>query len=294
MTILQAVCEFKNIQGCSLKANVSLPGAQHPPVLVCIHGGALIAGSRNYPSRYQASLYRRAGFAVVSIDYRLAPETLLPDIVDDIRDALAWVRGEGARSFHWATERLVVLGGSAGGYLSLMTGSFTPKPSAIVSFYGYGDILGDWYTQPSEYYCRTVAPITREEALASVGTTGGRAKTNGRDNRFKFYLYCRQQGTWPEAVSGYRLPGERVKLAPFCPAHTVRKDYPPTLLLHGDSDTDVPYQQSVQMAQALDARRVENRLITVPGGGHGFDSDTRNPEVKRILEDVVAFMKQHA
>ncbi len=65
-------------------------------------------------------------------------------------------------------------------------------------------------------------------------------------------------------------------------------------MLHGDADTDVPYQQSVQMAQALDARKVEHRLITVPGGGHGFDSDTRNPEVKRILEDVVAFIKQRS
>ncbi len=98
MPILQAVCEYKKAQGCSLKADVLLPGTKRPPVLLCIHGGALIGGSRKYLGNYQSNLYRRAGFAVVSIDYRLAPETLLPGIIDDIRDALAWVRGEGARS----------------------------------------------------------------------------------------------------------------------------------------------------------------------------------------------------
>jgi len=61
---------------------------------------------------------------------------------------------------------------------------------------------------------------------------------------------------------------------PFCPVHHVTKDYPPALLLHGDQDTDVPYQQSVMMAEALARAGVEHELITIPGGGHGFDPAT--------------------
>ena len=52
---------------------------------------------------------------VVSIDYRLAPETKLPAIVEDVQDACRWVRERGPKLFRIAPERLAVMGGSAGG-----------------------------------------------------------------------------------------------------------------------------------------------------------------------------------
>ena len=78
--------------------------------------------------------------------------------------------------------------------------------------------------------------------------------------------------------------------------------YPPTLLIHGDADTDVPYSQSVQMAEALRRAGVQHELITVPGGGHGLgiqqyfrEAATRPADdpVKRIYERVLAFLNAH-
>jgi acetyl esterase/lipase len=232
----------------------------------------------------------KAGFAIASIDYRLAPETKIDFIMEDIQDALQWVRDEGARIFNWDVDRVAVVGGSAGGYLSLMTGTFAAKPRAIVSFYGYGDILGDWYTKPSEHYCRTQPLYTPEEAWASVGK---RITASGSSKRYKFYFYCRQQGIWPEAVSGYNTQTNREKLLRFCPAYNVQAGYPPTLLLHGDKDTDVPYEQSVQMSQVLQQHGIENELITIQGGGHGFDDNMKDPTVKRAIDRVVEFLNQH-
>ena len=40
----------------------------------------------------------KAGYVVVSIDYRLAPETKLPAILDDVKDAFAWIRSEGPKA----------------------------------------------------------------------------------------------------------------------------------------------------------------------------------------------------
>jgi acetyl esterase/lipase len=88
MPVLQATCEYKNINGCSIKTDVFLPSAQHPPVILYLHGGGLISGSRGYMLNYQTKLYQKAGFAVVAADYRLAPETKLPAILDDIKDAI--------------------------------------------------------------------------------------------------------------------------------------------------------------------------------------------------------------
>ncbi len=175
MPILQALCEYKNVKGCSIKADVFLPSIANPPVVVHFHGGALISGSRKYLPAYQAKRLNQAGLAVVACDYRLAPETRLEDIITDIQDAIGWVKTDGAGLFGWNANRVAVMGGSAGGYLSLMSGTFEQKPKAIVSFYGYGDILGEWYTRPSEYYCRRPL-ISREEAEIQCGCT---AKVRG-------------------------------------------------------------------------------------------------------------------
>jgi acetyl esterase/lipase len=90
--------------------------------------------------------------AILKIDYRLAPETKLDAILEDIDAAYGWLRKEGSREGLDA-DRVAVVGHSAGGYLTLMAGCrFSPKPAALVSFYGYGDIAGDWYSRPDPYY----------------------------------------------------------------------------------------------------------------------------------------------
>jgi acetyl esterase/lipase len=93
----------------------------------------------------------------VSFDYRLAPEVKLPAIIKDVRDAFRWLRERGPGLFHADPDRLVVTGGSAGGYLTLMTGfCVQPRPRALVAYWGYGDVDGDWYTKPSEHYRKQV------------------------------------------------------------------------------------------------------------------------------------------
>jgi acetyl esterase/lipase len=277
---------YKKVIRHSIHADVYLPSTDNPPVVLYFHGGALISGSRKYLPAYQASRLAAEGLAVVSFDYRLAPETKLAEIVQDVQDAVLWAKGEGARTFGFDPTRTAAMGGSAGGYLSLLSGTFAVKPEAIVSFYGYGDILGEWYTRPSPFYCQRPM-ITLSEAENAVGK---RVISAGENNRYTFYFYCRQQGAWPEAVSGLNPVSDRAALLRYCPAYNVAPDYPPALLLHGDQDTDVPYEQSVQMAAALERNGTPNRLVTLKGGGHGFDGDEKDPQVQRIWEMVVEFL----
>jgi acetyl esterase/lipase len=290
MPVLHATCEYKRVGRCSIQADLYLPAAAHPPVILYLHGGALISGTRNRRIAHRVKLYTQAGFAFVSADYRLAPETKLPEIVADIQDAWQWVMSEAATLFNLDAERVAVMGNSAGGYLSLLCGTFARKPKAIVAFYGYGDILGEWYGQPSDYYCRQFPPIHKAKAEACVGK---RERSGGGRQRFHYYFYCRQQGSWAEMVSGYSPQHERDKLLAFCPAYLVQPDFPPTMLLHGDADTDVPYEQSVQMAAALAACGVEHELVTIPGGDHGFDANTKDPVVKAALDRSVQFLKRY-
>ena len=108
----------------------------------------------------------------------------------------------------------------------------------------------------------------------------------------KLYLYCRQQGLWPKVLTGNNPNAEPRAFDPFCPVRNVTREYPPTLLIHGTKDTDVPYEQSVEMAKELAAKGVAHELVTIPDGGHGFDK--RNEDIAaRTYQHVVEFLNQH-
>src|SRR5262249_2204093 len=140
------------------------------PVVVWLHGGALIVGSRTAVPRNLLDLCRAEGCVLVSLDYRLAPEVKLPAIVEDVEDAFRWLRTQAPKLFHADPEGVGVAGGSGGGYLTLVTGvRVRPRPTALLAYWGYGDMDGDWYTKPSDYYRTQVPLVNRDEAYQAVG-----------------------------------------------------------------------------------------------------------------------------
>jgi len=283
---------YKVVNGHQVKADVYGDFAGGPrPVIVWIHGGALIMGHRDNLKEWQRDLYLSAAYNVVSIDYRLAPETKLPAIIEDIEDAFHWVRAAGPKLFSADPERIAAVGHSAGGYLTLMAGArVRPRLQALVSFYGYGDIIGDWYSRPDPFYCQQPL-VTREEAQASVGTTVI-SGTHDDERRDRFYLYCRQQGRWAREVMGRDPAADAEAFVPFCPVRNVTADYPPTILLHGGRDTDVPYQQSVMMAEALAEAGIPHELMTISGGEHGFDA-SEDAAARDVFGRVTAFLRRY-
>jgi dipeptidyl aminopeptidase/acylaminoacyl peptidase len=94
-------------------------------------------------------------------------------------------------------------------------------------------------------------------------------------------------------VTGLDLRQDRDTLLSFCPVQHVAADHPPTLLLHGDADTDVPYEQSVTMARALAVANIPHRLLTIRGGAHGFDVAMGTPVVAKAFDDVLEFLAHH-
>lgn len=283
---------YKTVGDCPIQADVYQPAtADAPtPAIVHIHGGALINGSRQNFRLDHVARYVEAGYTVISIDYRLAPESKLPEIIEDLQDAFRWVYGSGPALLGIDPQRVAVVGHSAGGYLALMAGSTVqPRPAALVAFYGYGDIVGDWYGKPSPYYCNNFPAISEVESGSAITGPMCTAPYPGRGKEL-FYLYCRQNGIWAKAVSGHDPATEPDFFVPYCPVQNVTPDYPPTLLLHGDQDTDVPYQQSVLMAEALARHHVPHALITLEGYDHGFDSDMADPTVQEAFTKVLAFL----
>jgi len=236
---------YKQTDAYAIELDAYLPKktSDHVPVVMHIHGGALISGGREYADNTEITAVTDAGMAYVTVDYRLARETKLMEISRDIEDALTWIRGKVAELYGFDKNRVAVMGHSAGGYLALLSGTFPNRPNAIVSFYGYGDITGDWYARPCPHYLKS--PLVSPEEAEGCITKG--IPTGGKMNRTPIYLRARQTGTWASLVSGLHPSHVSKALLPYCPIKNIDALYPPTMLLHGSADTDVPAEQSITM-----------------------------------------------
>ena len=135
-------------------------------------------------------------------------------------------------------------------------------------------------------------PISREFAFEQIQ---GPEIIHDRDRKgdgLKFYYYCRQQGFWTEGISGWNSKRDAEQLKRFAPVSNVTADYPPTFLIHGDKDIDVPFAESEKMAAELKSHHVDHRLIQIKNGGHGFGG-ADPAEVDRAFDESIHFLKKY-
>jgi acetyl esterase/lipase len=217
--------------------------------------------------------------------------------VEDVRDALRWVRDQGPKLFSADPAKIAVAGGSAGGYLTLMSGvGPDPLPRVLVSYWGFGDMTGDWVTKPSAFFRSHMARRPREKVYQAVGN-GVLTNTEGSNNakqqgRTQFFYHLRQNGLWTREATGLDPQTEAEKIYPFCPVRNITPRYPPTLLIHGSDDNDVPVKESEAMAAELARHKVPHELIVVQGAGHGLGGGDKKL-VAEANDRALAFIREH-
>ena len=91
------------------------------PAVLLIHGGGWRSGDRSMEIP-MAERFARNGYVAAVVEYRLSPEARYPAALCDCRDALRWLRGKASR-YSIDTNRIAVLGGSAGGHLATLLGT---------------------------------------------------------------------------------------------------------------------------------------------------------------------------
>jgi len=174
----------------------------------------------------------------------------------------------------------------------MMTGMMAPRPKGLVSYWGYGDVDGEWYTRPSEHY-RKAGLISKEEAYEGMTQQVVASETKGQGlDRGRLYHYYRQNGLWTKEVTGIDPAVEKGRLDAYCPVRNITESYPPMMMIHGTGDTDVPCEKSVEMAEQLRKHKVRCELVLVEGAGHVLYEGAKKEEVERARGRAREFIRQ--
>lgn len=226
------------------------------PTLVYIHGGGWIFGTKE-SSVLQFLPFLEKGWTVVNVEYRMASSSLAPAAVEDTRCALRWVF-RNAQQWHFDTNKIVLMGHSAGGHLSLITGMLPEGTGLDNQCYGEEKLK--------------VAAIINWYGITDVGDL---IKGSNLKNYAVMWM-----GSQPNADEIAR----RVS-----PLTYVRAGLPPILTIHGDKDDVVPYSHATRLREALDKAKVPNQLLTITGGGHGGFSQA---DYVKSYETIWTFLRQ--
>jgi len=245
---------YTKVDGWEGRLDLYLPPNKNKqtPIVINIHGGGWNHGVKESQTGFNT--FFKMGYAVANVEYRLTPQATAPAAVEDIRCALIYII-KNAQSLNVDTNKIVIMGGSAGGHLALTAGllgndhrfdgncppGINVKVAAIVDKYGITDVW-DWGYGKN---------ITSKSAINWLGKYA-------KDEKFA------------KSVS---------------PLYLVNKNSPPTFIVHGDADPVVPYQQSVDLHKKMDELGVKNVFITVEGGGHGKFPKEKNSEVNKAIAD---------
>lgn len=261
----------------TLFADVHIPGPGKRPVVLYFHPGGGILGARD--TIFDLELFLNLGYIIVSPDYRLAPESKMPDILEDALDAYQWLLLKSNPLFEADLSRVCIAGFSFGAYLAQLLGvtTLTPPPRCILSISGYGELEDAEYLGENSFY-RKIQPLQDIGTVLAEVRPAPICQGDGQD-RWRLYLMSRQYGKWLSMVYGTESPHD---VACFSPRRWMTADYPPVCLVHGKQDGDVPYHQTADTAQKLHALGAANVTVVTLEGGHGIEENEREKAYPKI------------
>lgn len=243
--------------GMALTLDIVRPkqGANGAGVLFIVSGGWYSRYAPPEKFAVQFSPLLDAGFTLFFVRHGSSPRYVIPEIIDDVRRAVRFVRIH-AKQYGVDPERLGVMGQSAGGHLSLVLGTTgdagnpqaedqvlraSDRVAAVVAYFPPTDVR-PWVDPSSKYYQNY--PALRIDAA---------------------------------------------KAAASSPLLHVSPDDAPTLLITGDKDTLVPMEHSEKIRLQFQEKNVPCDLLVIPGAGHGFKGD----DARQASDAMVAWFKKY-
>ncbi|RYF23112.1 MAG: alpha/beta hydrolase [Flavobacteriales bacterium] len=244
----KTVANWQGVMDLFIPQNAAKPTA----LVLFVHGGGWTQGSKGTANQFK--IFFKKGYAVATIEYRLAKDAPAPAAVEDVRTALCFLLQNA--KYNIDPSKVVLMGGSAGGHLALL--------AAYVGNDKRFDVD-----------CSYKKPIKIAAVIDKFGITDvwDYINTSGKNN-----------AVWLGTKS---KDEEFAKM--LSPLIYVKKTSPPTFIVHGTADPSVNYQHSVRLQDALKKNGVKNQFITVPEGKHGKFTTTKNAEIN---DEILKFLEE--
>lgn len=267
---------YKEVDGEGLTLDLYYVGepGDHP-VLLWFHGGGWRAGHSRQSEEKILWPYARAGFTVVTVNYRLSGHAKHPAQLEDAFDALAWL-GEERHGHRFETESIIIGGGSAGGHIAALV---AVNRARYLARHGDG---APWVKGAVALY-----PVTNPLGYDAAKLSGGIPAPGS------FAAWSQERSGGRPVQSGQELLGEEPVLdpSPFLDSYRdlVAAEVPPVLVLHGANDSDVPVSQAFLLYETLLSQQVDVTLLVLGDADHG------SPRFHRgvALAATAAFAAEH-
>lgn len=217
------------------------------PVVIWIHGGAFKMGSKANPQSLTA--LNNAGFAVVSINYRLSTEAIWPAQLNDLKACVKFLKTNAA-TYALNPNKIASWGASAGAHLSCMMGAaLASDPATRIQ------ATVSWFA-PIHFYYQDA-----DMALSGVTRCTG---ANGDASSPESALIGAQ-------VSLNKALCDAASPVSFVDTLNSSTPLPNFLLMHGGLDCNIGANQSVRMHNAIQNRfgAAKSQYIFLPNGTHG-------------------------
>ncbi len=235
------------------------------PVVIWVHGGGWRGGSKGNGGRALNMTTR--GFSVVDVEYRLSGEALFPAQIEDCKTAVRWVRAN-AKKYNLDPDRIGAWGSSAGGHLVAMMGLTHDENVFETDDHSQ-------YSSQVQVICNWFGPTD----FLRMNDFEGRIDHDAADS--------------PESrLIGAPIQENVEKVAAANPITYVSKNDPPMLIMHGEKDLSVPYNQSELLYAAMQKAGLDVTLYKVVNADHGFRNATQDSQAS-LVEMSVQFLEKH-
>ena len=236
------------------------------PLAIFVHGAGLTAGDKGYLNPTFLNALARAGFAVASLNYRLATGSLnyqfapsypFPAQIEDVKCGIRYLRAH-AQTYDINPSQIFAFGTSYGGMLVTL--------AALTGGHSNFDV-GPY--------------VTTSSAITAAVDMFGPADLPGWISSQSFHI---------------AFASNRANLVLASPVHYVTANAPPILIVQGTADTTVPESQSAELYRKLSASGDQTQLVLVQHMGHMFaqaGSQPIDPSLTQISADMVSWFQRY-
>lgn len=233
------------------------------PVVIWVHGGAWMLNDKYADMGYMTNTIKsiiEKGYILASIDYRHSTTAIFPAQIQDCNQALEFLHNNAAK-YKMDKNKFVLFGFSAGGHLASLQA--LSNNNNVTEFYPQ--------KKKTNFKIKAVIDFYGPSDFLSM-TAKGDPETNGD----------------PISILLGSNPIKRPDVAKLAsPISYVDKDDPPFIIVQGEKDESVPYQQSVLLQSYLNLAKVKNELVIVKGAPHFgvmFDTEEVRGKLMAFLE----------